>query len=463
MRILIVDDSSRKAEQIRAVCEGAAASEHLDLVQTGSVVSALAKLEEQPFDVVILDLHLPFRDGESPKKDAGLQLLAEIKAPIAMPRLGIALTEYEDLRAGQQERFAALEWRLLHFSDSVSAWKQELADALSALALEIDGGPPVGVSDEGGFDQVVRDRLGWIAEKVGALRDDVSSSQGRYLRHVNRHGAVTRIVYSATAEPERFGSETAAFYFSVDNGELRISSQMKRAWLKMQELLKLSAQAFADSVDNFVLHELFHLGQQLTTERHGDIRNAQSVLRVVDYHADANAVLAMGELHGMKDLSSPESRREFARLFLAVLHQMYVFDVPQPRDAMLPSRFIRHFTWHYHYHRMLRFQGPDPFGAQPLLVEPAFNFRGLIAGKAIPRNWPEVEDANAAKDKPHLWIAVPNRFGVPCVHRFLSTDAKNFSLLFDGIFNCDHSSTSRFIGELLNDIGELIGRAGSTE
>lgn len=465
IKILIVEDSIRKYEQIREICDQVLGRSQVALVHATSVSAAMTRLSEASYEAMILDLHLPMRDDEVARKEGGLDLLRELRrvgdAEFHVPSLIIGLTQYEDLKAEHTDVFSREGGSLLLYSDSVTEWRGVLTEKLQLLSRTPSPPTFVRVSETSRFDEAFRDRLAWLVTTIRSLGEDQAATPSvQYLRHLDSKGSLRRLVYEATSEPRVLSGDSGSFYFSLDDGMICFSAKFKTAWLAMVDELQLPVEGLCDSIDNFILHELFHVGQHLTTERHGDIRYAQSVLRVLDYHADANAAMAAMKLYE-KDAgaTSQEWRTRYSRVLSSVLRQIYVFDYAAKPEKLPPSRLIRHLTWHYHFHRLSRYIGSRPFVNQPLFIEPAFSLRGSsVAGNdgGFPRNWPSCEPAEVARDKPHLWMAVPNQFGIPTVYRFLSTKPQHYQALFDGIFACDAASTAPFFGELFNQYGQLI-------
>jgi hypothetical protein len=318
------------------------------------------------------------------------------------------------------------------------------------------------------FDEAFSARLGWLVlniSKVSETEISHSSPQIKYLSFLKKGGHLAALNYVPDEQPNRLPGDSGSFYFSLDRGQIKFGVEFKRAWLSMSDALQLTDDEFFDSIDNFILHELFHVGQNLTTARHSDISDAAAILRVVDYHADANAVISAMILNAETTPIEPQYWKTlYPRIVKAVLRQMFVFDFAADLKRISVPRFMRIFTWHYQFHRVRAFRGADPFNKYHLSVEPAFSFRNFDAAHRvgdIPMTWPTEEPSDFAKDKPHVWMAVPNDFGIPMIHRFLSTKRANYAALFEGVFECNTDKSEHFLDEMFNAIPDLIGRAES--
>ena len=138
LRVLVVDDNEAKRNRIRGVLSDAVGAPQLDLKSASSVAAAGAMLESHDFDLLILDLNLPMRDGESPVKDGGMRLLRTIVRGgprLRRPKHIVGLTEFEDLFKESESEMESESWQLLHYAFDSSAWQ----DVLGRKAVYITG------------------------------------------------------------------------------------------------------------------------------------------------------------------------------------------------------------------------------------------------------------------------------------------------------------------------------------
>jgi len=134
------------------------------------------------------------------------------------------------------------------------------------------------------FDMVLEIVLGDIKERIAKLDERTASYVGQlaYLKHLSSLGVLDELTYKRNLEPESLPDDKGDFYCSLNEGELRISAKFKEAWLKMQHHLKLESTECLNAMEHFLLHEIFHFGQNLTGERHRDSRRAQHTRNCID-------------------------------------------------------------------------------------------------------------------------------------------------------------------------------------
>ena len=134
--VLVVDDSPQKVARVRAVLDSLA--NHVSQVVTvGNVRDAVVELRRMRFDLVILDMNLPFRQGQDARIEGGERLIDAIKTDsgIRVPSHIVGLTEFD----GLSESFkAGLEndlWMLLSYSAASADWEEKLAARIAHIAL----------------------------------------------------------------------------------------------------------------------------------------------------------------------------------------------------------------------------------------------------------------------------------------------------------------------------------------
>lgn len=139
IRILIVEDDRRKAELIATVlCEVPTVS--AESIQTvSSIITAKRAVSADAYDLLLLDIQLPWRDGERPEPHGGLKLWQSIRgrSDYKRPAHVIGLTAYPDT---QRELAAVLEeenWLLVQYDDSSTAWRDQVSKKVEhILALK---------------------------------------------------------------------------------------------------------------------------------------------------------------------------------------------------------------------------------------------------------------------------------------------------------------------------------------
>ncbi len=130
MHILIVEDSPEKREAIRRLLLTSLGQECLGTIENAeSVISAVARLKERAFDLLILDLVLPIRDSDVPKIDSGAKILEEIYDGVECKRPThiICLTADMDAASAIEVTLRRGIGHLVYY-DPASLWINELRD-----------------------------------------------------------------------------------------------------------------------------------------------------------------------------------------------------------------------------------------------------------------------------------------------------------------------------------------------
>lgn len=316
------------------------------------------------------------------------------------------------------------------------------------------------------IDNLVSARILDLNDRIH--KSSSQTSQVRFLKHRVAHG----LRYDSTSAVPAGDGDSGNYYLDPQHLILYFSQKFKGMWLSIFEGLKLEHRQRCVAIDIFVLHELFHIDQNLTSPRHGDIRDAPAVLRTLDYHADANSAIAHLELGWLRDelrklefLNLHPNRAGLAIMAMeieGVLHAMEVFNYPMEENGLLPARFLRYFTWHYQYHRVQRFQDPTDLTALNLLVEPAISIKRLTGRSAVRKlvtmSWPLTLPKSIGC---FLWITSPNRWTIPALWRYYPTKPEKISQLFRGIFQCNLSASKPFFEEVFDGNRALISDEGA--
>jgi nucleoside phosphorylase/CheY-like chemotaxis protein len=135
IRVLIVDDAERKIERIRQVVREIEEIPEQSLFVSRCQADAKITLAREQFDLVILDIQLPNRKGESPQTEGGLNLLREIhtRTRYKKPSCIVGLTAYTELLMAAGEMFSGHLWSVLLYEDNSTGWEEALRDRLEYL------------------------------------------------------------------------------------------------------------------------------------------------------------------------------------------------------------------------------------------------------------------------------------------------------------------------------------------
>tara|TARA_R110000764_G_scaffold44749_1_gene100727 strand:- start:444 stop:1451 length:1008 start_codon:yes stop_codon:yes gene_type:complete len=124
MRILIVEDNRLKEMKIASVVKEVTSINNIFCADNN--FDAIRKIKtDDKFDLVILDLMLPIRKGESPRKDGGLILLNEIirRNDIVNPDHIIGLTAFDEIKKEIDEEFNKEGWVIITFDLKSIDWE----------------------------------------------------------------------------------------------------------------------------------------------------------------------------------------------------------------------------------------------------------------------------------------------------------------------------------------------------
>jgi nucleoside phosphorylase len=149
IRILVVEDDSRKANLIsRLLCDIPSVTES-SIVHVGSVIEAKKIIASEAFDLLLLDIHLPWRSGERPEPDGGLKLWQTVRSrpDYKRPAHVIGMTAYEETRRDLGTVMEEENWLLIQYSDSSSGWRDQVIQKVEHI-LTLKGQAE---ADEGKF------------------------------------------------------------------------------------------------------------------------------------------------------------------------------------------------------------------------------------------------------------------------------------------------------------------------
>ena len=134
LKVLIVDDTQEKIVEIRKVLEGFVVAPE-DVPITLCIREALKECSKTRFDLVILDLYIPFNAGDDPSPENAKTFLKLIKddPDIVCPIFVIGITRKHDI--GEYESlFVAETLQVLWYADNDDEWKEQLKNRLDYLS-----------------------------------------------------------------------------------------------------------------------------------------------------------------------------------------------------------------------------------------------------------------------------------------------------------------------------------------
>ena len=164
--ILIVDDDFNKISSIIDVIRENF-KENLIINQASCVFEAIEALNEKNFHLLITDLCMPLRSGDTPNDNGGESLIREIyrkKKTINVPMYIVGITQFIELK----KEFKGF-WKVLHFEGSSSDWQIKLQNIIYHISLvksRIAGEKKETIFVEGKSDRLIlKTTLGKYYEK----------------------------------------------------------------------------------------------------------------------------------------------------------------------------------------------------------------------------------------------------------------------------------------------------------
>lgn len=127
--ILVVEDDAAKSDRINQVLLGVEGVAPNSIVRAETVADARESMKAQRFDLVVLDIALPFVSGGEPQPKAGVELLREVLGRpdhFKTPSHFVGLTGFEDIYERYGGQFATWQWTLAKYSPGRSEWADNL-------------------------------------------------------------------------------------------------------------------------------------------------------------------------------------------------------------------------------------------------------------------------------------------------------------------------------------------------
>ena len=133
--ILIVEDNQDKYREICSEILKVQGINQENIYHSSDIVSAKRSLKERKFSLLILDLHLPRRMGQSEEKMSGLDILdfISVNNKAISPDYILGLTAYEDAFSQSQSDYSSIIWQVIRFEFSSPSWRESLNVSIKYL------------------------------------------------------------------------------------------------------------------------------------------------------------------------------------------------------------------------------------------------------------------------------------------------------------------------------------------
>lgn len=135
MNILIIEDELEKRREIAETLLSVDGISDENITYASDVYSAKREIKRIKFDLVILDINLPYRPDSRTEVGAGLSVLSFIKQnnKAKRPSYLFGLTAHDDGAEIAEKEFSSPLWKLVRFSYGEVGWKAPLKEAVSYL------------------------------------------------------------------------------------------------------------------------------------------------------------------------------------------------------------------------------------------------------------------------------------------------------------------------------------------
>jgi nucleoside phosphorylase len=135
IKILVLDDNAEKAGHVCDVIRKMPEINFEDVKVARDLIQARDACRSTLFDLLILDLRLPNREGDPPDDNAGCEFVKELNASTTLlrPFHIIGLTAYDEALQSTDSFFEEELWRVIKYDSGVHNWRRQLFSKLQYL------------------------------------------------------------------------------------------------------------------------------------------------------------------------------------------------------------------------------------------------------------------------------------------------------------------------------------------
>jgi nucleoside phosphorylase len=139
VRILIVDDSQEKTAAISNYIKNKIDAE-ISFASTATGAKTLLKANK--FDIMLLDIVLPYKEDEQASRGTGIRLLKEIqdRARINEPQIIILVTQFEDVSLEFNEEIRERLLNVIKYSNIDESWQAGIDNVITEYSRRIEKG-----------------------------------------------------------------------------------------------------------------------------------------------------------------------------------------------------------------------------------------------------------------------------------------------------------------------------------
>jgi len=137
MNVLIIEDTDEKRNQVVLLLKEIISEVIIDTAM--SFRGGVAKLESKAYDLLVLDMVLPIRDGDFPNADAGSNLLSEALYGnnCRRPSHILCLTAYDEVAVSFRDEAERKMVQLILYDEVESKWRSLLGEKARQIATRI--------------------------------------------------------------------------------------------------------------------------------------------------------------------------------------------------------------------------------------------------------------------------------------------------------------------------------------
>lgn len=143
MKVILADDGGKKSVLLEAYFASDERYNGVELTTVEDGFTARKRMREQRFDLLILDILLPWRDKDEASSAGSAKLLDSVieDESLIAPRQVVGLSADSEAATTASESFRANTWTVLHFDQTGSGWLDAIGASVSYLLLQATQNP----------------------------------------------------------------------------------------------------------------------------------------------------------------------------------------------------------------------------------------------------------------------------------------------------------------------------------
>ncbi|MCJ2007966.1 histidine kinase [Methylobacterium sp. J-092] len=134
LKVLVVEDDTQKYGRIHVALEKYGV-EAVNITHVLVAFQAIENLSLNHYDLMLLDVNLPRRFGETERRGGGLEILHELNRneDLIRPTYIVGITAYEDVIEEFGPVFAEQLWSIVHYRDTSDLWISQLGAKINYI------------------------------------------------------------------------------------------------------------------------------------------------------------------------------------------------------------------------------------------------------------------------------------------------------------------------------------------